>query len=287
MFNMENLDKEHIKSQFAIYLLMKGYSNLTVKNYIYIVNDFLKSSSLPDAQSIQKYFLRKKITKNTRATQTLILKSFAKFIKKELKIDFEVSDPPKTSKTLPVFLTKDEVRKLLDVSKNHLRDFTILTFLIYTGVRVGELVNLKVEDVNLEGKYVKIRGKGDKERLVPLSNELTAILSMYMEKKKNETEYLFESNRRKKFSPLTIQLMVRKYAKLANIPKKITPHKLRHTFATLALESGISPITIGELLGHSSLNTTMKYTHVTNKLAMDAVKKISEFTDLKDMITNS
>jgi len=283
---MENLDKEHIKNKFAIYLLMKGYSNLTVKNYIYIVNDFLKSSSLPDAQSIQKYFLRKKITKNTRATQTLILKSFAKFIKKELKIDFEVFDPPKTSKILPVFLTKDEVRRLLEISKNHLRDFTIITFLIYTGVRVGELVNLKIEDVNLEGRYVKIRGKGDKERLVPLSNELTAILSTYIEKKRGET-FLFESNRRKKFSPLTIQLMVRKYAKLANIPKKITPHKLRHTFATLALESGISPITIGELLGHSSLNTTMKYTHVTNKLAMDAVKKISEFTDLKDMITNS
>ncbi len=286
MFYMENLDKEHIKNKFAIYLLMKGYSNLTVKNYIYIVNDFLKSSSLPDAQSIQKYFLRKKITKNTRATQTLILKSFAKFIKKELKIDFEVFDPPKTSKILPVFLTKDEVRRLLEISKNHLRDFTIITFLIYTGVRVGELVNLKIEDVNLEGRYVKIRGKGDKERLVPLSNELTAILSTYIEKKRGET-FLFESNRRKKFSPLTIQLMVRKYAKLANIPKKITPHKLRHTFATLALESGISPITIGELLGHSSLNTTMKYTHVTNKLAMDAVKKISEFTDLKDMITNS
>lgn len=284
---MENLDKEHLKNQFAIYLLMKGYSNLTVKNYIYIVNDFLKSSSLPDAQSIQKYFLRKKITKNTRATQTLILKSFAKFIKKELKIDFEVFDPPKTSKTLPVFLTKDEVRRLLEVSKNHLRDFTIITFLIYTGVRVGELVNLKIDDVNLEGRYVKIRGKGDKERLVPLSNELTAILSTYIEKKRGETEFLFESNRRKKFSPLTIQLMVRKYAKLANIPKKITPHKLRHTFATLALESGISPITIGELLGHSSLNTTMKYTHVTNKLAMDAVKKISEFTNLKDIITNS
>lgn len=286
MFYMENLDKEHIKNKFAIYLLMKGYSNLTVKNYIYIVNDFLKSSSLPDAQSIQKYFLRKKITKNTRATQTLILKSFAKFIKKELKIDFEVFDPPKTSKILPVFLTKDEVRRLLEISKNHLRDFTIITFLIYTGVRVGELVNLKIEDVNLEGRYVKIRGKGDKERLVPLSNELTAILSTYIEKKRGET-FLFESNRHKKFSPLTIQLMVRKYAKLANIPKKITPHKLRHTFATLALESGISPITIGELLGHSSLNTTMKYTHVTNKLAMDAVKKISEFTDLKDMITNS
>jgi len=276
------LDKEKLKQEFSMYLILKGYSPITVKNYLYIINEFLQQFDLPDAQSIQKFFLTKRISKNTRATQTLILRSFAKFLKKQLKIDFETPDPPKTSKTLPVFLTKEEVWRLLNVVKKNKRDFTIIAFLIYTGVRVGELTNIKMEDINLDDNYVRVKGKGDKERFVPISSELSTIVKEYLGSHKDNT-YLFESNRRKKFSPLTIQLMVKKYARKADIQKKITPHKLRHTFATLALESGISPVTIGELLGHSSLNTTMKYTHVTNRLAVDAVKKISEFTNLKEI----
>jgi len=276
------LDKEKLKQEFSMYLVLKGYSPITVKNYLYIINEFLQQFDLPDAQSIQKFFLTKRISKNTRATQTLILRSFAKFLKKQLKIDFETPDPPKTSKTLPVFLTKEEVWRLLNVVKKNKRDFTIIAFLIYTGVRVGELTNIKMDDINLDDNYVRVKGKGDKERFVPISSELSTIVKEYLGSHKDNT-YLFESNRRKKFSPLTIQLMVKKYARKADIQKKITPHKLRHTFATLALESGISPVTIGELLGHSSLNTTMKYTHVTNRLAVDAVKKISEFTNLKEI----
>ncbi|MFU2157849.1 MULTISPECIES: site-specific tyrosine recombinase/integron integrase [Caldisericum] len=278
-------NKEKIVHEFSMHLMLKGYSPLTVKNYRYIINDFLNEFKIPDTKSIQKYFLKKNISKNTRATQTLILRSFAKFIKKELHIDFETLDPPKTSKTLPTFLTKDEVKKFLEVVKKNKRDFTIVAFLIYTGVRVGELINIKIEDVNLNENYVRIKGKGDKERFVPISLELSNILRQHLNER-HYSEYLFESKRQKKFSPLTIQLMVKRYAKEAGIQKKITPHKLRHTFATLALESGISPITIGELLGHSSLNTTMKYTHVTNKLATEAVKKISEFTNLKDIVEN-
>jgi len=267
-------------------LIFRLYFSHFAGIYLYIINDFLKHFDLPDPHSIQKYFAKKNVSKNTRATQTLILRSFAKFLQKNYKINFELTDPPKTSKVLPVFLTKEEVRKLLDAAKNNLKDFTIIAFLIYTGVRVGELINIKMEDINFESKFVRIRGKGDKERFVPLSDELINILKTYISSKKFDETYLFESNRHKKYAPLTIQLLVKKYAKKANIQKKITPHKLRHTFATLALESGISPITIGELLGHSSLNTTMKYTHVTNKLAMDAVKKISEFTNLKEIVDN-
>lgn len=276
-------DKEKVVQEFSMHMMLKGYSALTIRNYLYIIRDFLKEFNIPDSKSIQKYFLRKNISKNTRATQTLILRSFAKFLKKELHIEFEILDPPKTSKTLPTFLTKEEVKRFLEVVKKKKRDFAIIAFLIFTGVRVGELVNIKLEDLNFEGNFVRIKGKGDKERFIPITLELSNILKEYLQEK-HYSEYLFETIRHSKFSPLTIQLMVKRYAKQANIQKKITPHKLRHTFATLALESGISPITIGELLGHSSLNTTMKYTHVTNKLATEAVKRISEFTDLKDII---
>lgn len=276
-------DKDNVLHEFSMHMMLRGYSPLTIKNYLYIIRDFLKDFDVPDSKSIQKYFLKKEISKNTRATQTLILRSFAKFLKKELHIEFEILDPPKTSKTLPTFLTRDEVKRFLEVVKKNKRDFTIISFLIYTGVRVGELINIRIEDVNLEENYVRIKGKGDKERFVPITEELSIILQRHL-KEPHYSDYLFETKRHTKFSALTIQLMVKKYANEANIQKKITPHKLRHTFATLALESGISPITIGELLGHSSLNTTMKYTHVTNKLAVDAVKKISEFTNLKDII---
>jgi len=280
------VDKETKVKKYMINMVMKGFSAMTIRNYMYIINDFLEKYKIPDEKSVESYLMSKNnITKNSMATQIRILRSFGKFLQKELRTTFLLPEAPKTGKTLPVFLTKEEVRQIFLSASNNIRDLSILSFIIYTGVRVSELVNIKTEDINLTEKIVKIRGKGDKERYVPLTNELVMLISRYTSEKKGNNEYLFLSKYKRKLTPLSVQLIVKKYASRAMLKKRITPHKLRHTFATLALETGVSPITISELLGHSSLNTTMKYTHVTNKLTEEAVRKIAELTNLSGMIS--
>lgn len=279
------MNKKTKVEKYMMSMSMKGFSPTTIRNYMYIINDFLEKYKIPDEKSAEDYLMNKKsITKNSRATQVRILRSFGKFLQKELKTNFLLPEAPKTGKTLPIFLTKKEVSEILLSASGNTRDLAIIAFLIYTGVRVSELVNIKTEDINLIEKVVRIKGKGDKERFVPLTNELAMIVTKYVSEKKKDSDCLFLSKYKKKLTPLSIQLIVKKYALKAMLKKHVTPHKLRHTFATLALETGVSPITISELLGHSSLNTTMKYTHVTNKLTEEAVRKIAELTNLNKML---
>ncbi len=283
-------EKGNLIEKYRSFMEMRGYSYSTIKNYLYIINDFLKKFELPDEESVEKYFESKEaISKNSRATQTRIFRSFGKFIQKKYKIDFTLPEAPRIGKTLPVFLSKKEVAKLLNAARNNLRDFTIISFIIYTGVRVNELTNIRTSDIDFYQSTVRVVGKGDKERIIPIAEELLGLIKKYLHSRSVKGKYLFVNRFGKRLSSLSIQIIVKKYGQKAHIKKHITPHKLRHTFATLALESGVSPITISELLGHSSLNTTMKYTHVTNKLSKEAVKKIvnsTEFARLTHDIEN-
>jgi integrase/recombinase XerD len=272
--------------KYILNMSVKGFSAQTIRNYTYIIKDFLKYYKLPDEKSVEKYLIDKKnISKNSRATQVRILRSFGKFLQKELKTSFPLPEAPRTGKSLPIFLTKREVNEILSCATDNIRDLTVLSFIIYTGVRVSELISIRTEDLNLTERVVRVKGKGDKERFVPLTKELALLIEKYTSNRKFYNEYLFLSKYKKKFTPLSIQLIVKKYSSKAKLKKQISPHKLRHTFATLALETGVSPITISELLGHSSLNTTMRYTHVTNKLTEEAVRKIAELTDFGNTIS--
>lgn len=273
-----------IIERYRNFMEMRGYSYATIRNYLYIINDFAKHYKIPDEESVQEYLEKKNISKNSRATQIRIFRSLGKFMQKKYKMQFDLPEAPRMSKTLPIFLSKKEVGKLLEASKDNMRDFAIISFIIYTGVRVNELVNIKTYDIDLQQNIVRVRGKGDKERIIPIAKPLSTLLKRYLSSRRYKGKYLFTSKFNEKLTPLSIQLIVKKYAKKAGINKRITPHKLRHTFATLALESGVSPITISELLGHSSLNTTMKYTHVTNKLTEDAVSKIINSTGFERIV---
>lgn len=280
-------EKEKLIEKYRSFMEMRGYSYATIRNYLYIINDFVKKFETPDEESVEKYFESKgTISKNSRATQTRIFRSFGKFIQRKYKIDFTLPEAPRIGKTLPVFLSKKEVAKLLNVARNNLRDFTIISFIIYTGVRVNELTNIRISDIDFYQSTVRVIGKGDKERIIPIAEELLSLIKRYLQSRNAKGEYLFINRFGEKLSSLSIQIIVKKYAQKARIRKHITPHKLRHTFATLALESGVSPITISELLGHSSLNTTMKYTHVTNRLSEEAVKKIVNSTEFAKITHN-
>jgi integrase/recombinase XerD len=285
---MENIeitrDKDLIMHKFLLKMASKGYSPSTIRNYSYVIIRFLKEFNLPDAKSIDDYYSRKSITKNSRATQIRILRSFGKYLEKEYQINFDLPEPPKTGRVLPIFLSKLEVSKILDSAVKNSRNFAMMAFILFTGVRVSELVNLKLENIDLKAKTARIKGKGDKERIIPIARELVEILEKYLGDRDIISDYLFPSKYGERLSPLSVQLIVRRISEESGLKRKITPHKLRHTFATLALEAGVSPITISELLGHSSLNTTMKYTHVTNKLTEEAVNKIAEFSNLRDHV---
>ena len=207
------------------------------------------------------------------------LSSFFKFLCREgyLKTNFAKTIPiPKKVNKLPSHLSVDEVFRLLDLpqadSFSGARDRAILELFYGTGVRISELVGLSPDNFRLEQRSVKVRGKGNKERLLPLGKKTVGAIKNYLE---HRTEYL----RKKKPDPIPVRLFlnqrarpisvrgVRKimtrYIRSNHFPENISPHSLRHTFATHMLEAGADLRTIQEMLGHASLSTTQKYTHLT------------------------
>jgi integrase/recombinase XerC len=207
------------------------------------------------------------------------LSSFFKFLCREgyLKTNFAKTIPiPKKVNKLPSHLSVDEMFRLLDLpqpdSFTGARDRAILELFYGTGVRISELVGLSPDNFRLEQRSVKVRGKGNKERLLPLGKKTVGAIKNYLEYR---TEYL----RKKKPDPVPVRLFlnqraqsisvrgVRKvmtrYIRSNHFPENISPHSLRHTFATHMLEAGADLRTIQEMLGHASLSTTQKYTHLT------------------------
>ena len=172
---------------------------------------------------------------------------------------------PKVDKRLPKFITFDEFNKMLSFVKKK-RDRLILMVLFYTGVRVSELVNIKKEDINFEGGFIRVFGKGGKERYVPIPKFLINELEEYIKYLKSDK--LFDISTRQ------VERIVKKYAKLAGINKKVTPHVLRHSLATTLLSKGVDIRYIQELLGHSSLSITQIYTHVVPRQLKEIYEKI-------------
>ncbi len=270
------MEKENLINSYINEMKSRGYSRMTVRNVHYLLKSFMSKYELPDKESITDYLFNADVSKNTKITRSYILLAFARFLKEQMGIKFKVGVPKlKKSRKLPIYLTKAELGRLLNVMRGNIRDFTITAFTVQTGVRINELINLKMKDIDLQDGTVRIKGKGDKERIIPLSKEMIKILSRYLHGRHNG--YLFE-RKGNKISISTIQKMIKKYAKKAHLKKNISPHKLRHTFATLALEAGVNPFTLKDLLGHSSLSTTLIYTHITPQISRDAVQRIAEIT---------
>lgn len=174
----------------------------------------------------------------------------------------------KLPKRYPNFLTEDEVEKLLEGPSGDswldLRDRAMLEILYATGIRISELTGLSLEDVDLEGKVMRVRGKGDKERFVLMNDTARQALEHYlvMRPKQAATRHIFLSKRYSRISVKAAENMFAKYLEKAGIQKKASPHTLRHSFATHLLVHGSDLMTIKELLGHSSLSTTQIYTDI-------------------------
>lgn len=271
--------------EFIDYLRFeKKYSENTISSYkrdLNKINSYLKKDFIKLTKAdIQKYIqnLSKNESSNTISRTISSLKSFYKF----LEINkYTNTNPlttiisPKTARKLPKVLSEEEVNKLLDINLNNDFDYrnkAMLELMYSSGLRVSELINLTVNDVDLKNSLVRIFGKGSKERIVPLNDYATEALNNYILYhrpklfKQKESNYLFLNNHGNQMTRQGFFKTLKKITKEKGIKSELSPHTLRHSFATHLLKYGADLRSIQELLGHSDISTTQIYTHITNEM---------------------
>lgn len=237
-------------------LMLRKYSKLTEKSYLSIIRNFVNSDLSP-----REFLLR--YTDKSRSSIRSAYFALKFFYENVLSQKFDERIPlAKNKGKLPIVLNKNEINSMLEATLN-LKHRLVLMFLYYTGIRLNEIINLKWEDIDFTREVIHLKtAKGEKERVIFLHNNLKSFIEYFNLRK---DDFVFLSNFGKKYSKRTIQMIVRNAAKKASISKRITPHTLRHSFATHLLEAGADIRHIQKLLGHSNLQTTQIYTHVANK----------------------
>jgi site-specific recombinase XerD len=300
---MTEIDKRI--TDFLEYLEVdRGRSIKTIANYDFYLRRFADWARHPKPSAITRELVHKYrlwlnrevpgreeavIKKSTQNYHLVALRSFLKYLSRHdvKSLPPEQIELSKAPSRLVSFLEQDELERMLAIPKREseglvaLRDQAILELLFSTGMRVSELATLKIENVNLKRDEFSVRGKGDKARVVFLSEGAKAAIRAYLDKRRDASPYLFVSHDRAKggrdeTGPLTarsVQRLVERYAKVAGIAKRITPHTLRHTFATDLLMNGADIRSVQSMLGHASITTTQIYTHVTNEHLKDVHKK--------------
>ncbi|WP_048152540.1 site-specific tyrosine recombinase/integron integrase [Palaeococcus ferrophilus] len=258
---------DEVIEEFRTYLELEGKSPHTVRMYSYYVERFLESGGDLNARSALRFLARLRRKGYSTKSLHLVVQAIKAYFRFEgMDEEAERLKPPKVPKSLPKSLRQDEVRKLLNViPPTRERDRLIVLLLYTSGLRVSELCNLKKEDVDFERSLLHVRGgKGAKDRVVPIPKATLQLIERYLNGRDDDSEYLFVEDRRQskdRLSPKTVWYLLRKYGERAGV--KVTPHMLRHSFATHMLENGVDIRSIQEFLGHSSLSTTQIYTRVT------------------------
>lgn len=269
-------------ADFLSYLASeRGLSPHTIESYGRDLSYFLKvvqkelvAINEEDLAKFLSHLKAKKVASATFCRAFIAIKVFFRFLKKEGLIPVNITyylETPKVWQLLPEVMHHEEVERLLQApdltQRIGIRDRAMLHLLYAAGLRVSELCGLNIYD--LDDQFVRVRGKGGKERLVPVAKEAILAVDLYL------TEYdplrgekegaLFLSSRGKRIDRIEVWKSVKRYAKKALITKKISPHSLRHSFATVLLENGADLRVIQELLGHATIATTDRYTHLTQK----------------------
>jgi integrase/recombinase XerD len=275
-----------ILDEYKNYLLIdRHYSKNTIESYINdldIFFEYLNKHKL-DYKTISKDGIRDYLKtinnkdERTVAHQISVLRGFYKYLILEniIKDNPMINiDLPKLSKKLPNVLTVDEVDNLLDIKLNTMYDYrnkAMLELMYATGLRVTELVNLKIEDVDLNNALVRTMGKGSKERIIPFGNYASTALYNYINDyrpqffKREVNEYLFLNNHGKQMTRQGFFKILKEIAREKGIDKELSPHTLRHSFATHLLTGGADLRSIQEMLGHSNLSTTEIYTNISKE----------------------
>jgi len=286
-----NKEDSNLRSFLNYLLVDKGLSNNTVKAYEadissffqWLDNEDLKYKNLQEDHINQyiSFLFQRKMRSSSVNRKISSIKSFYIFL---VKRNFLKNSPlndlvtPKQEKYLPESMSEAEVDKLLnspDVSnKIENRDKAMIEMLYATGMRISELVNLKITDVDMKRCVVKVFGKGSKERLVPFGETALDSLRSYLnEREQSSSKEIFLSNRGKKMTRVAFWQRVKVYLIRENLKNSISPHTLRHAFATHLLNRGADLRSVQLLLGHSDLSTTQIYTHIAKQRLSDVLKK--------------
>lgn len=293
---------EHLRPFLEYLEVEKGRSGLTVRNYDFYLQRFLDWAEDPSVDAVNQDMIHQyrlylnrlearedgTLKKSTQNYHLIALRSFLKFLAKR---DVPIMAPEKIELAKQgsrdvSFLEASDLQALLDAPEKSdaqpvikARDKAILELFFSTGMRVSELASLLWDHINLERDEFTVRGKGDKTRVVFLSPQARAALRQYKEMRDDELEMIFIRHDRAKsgrepgaLTPRSIERLVRRYALAAGITKKVSPHTLRHSFATDLLMNGADIRSVQAMLGHASINTTQVYTHVTNQQLRDVHK---------------
>ncbi|HEX5429543.1 MAG TPA: site-specific tyrosine recombinase/integron integrase [Patescibacteria group bacterium] len=304
---------QRYNQQFLEYLeIERNRSRLTLRNYDHYLARFTKfcaSQGVTDPKDIDLELIRSfrlylnRLTEKgkplkivTQNYHLIALRSFLKYMaRRDIKtLAAEKIELPKTPSRQVEFLLPEDVEKLIAATAEEkspittARDRAVLEFLFSSGLRVSELVSLKKDNLNLKKREFTVRGKGDKLRLVFISARATKALENYFKMRKDNSRALFVRHDDKDsveqqiktlddklpgLTARTVQRLIKKYAKLAGIVKKISPHTLRHSFATDLLANGADLRAVQEMLGHASISTTQIYTHLTNQRLRETYDK--------------
>ena len=284
---------------FSQYLLVeRGLSNNTIQSYqndLKKAAEYFSSQHLDGWQQVDRYAILNLLahltnlgqSRTTIGRQVSSLRQFYQYILRQHRVD---DDPmalitvPKRQRHLPTVLTQEEVQAMLKVpdvnKKMGIRDRTILEVMYATGMRVSELTGLQLNDLHLDVHLVQPRGKGDKERIIPIGEVAEFWLNKYLTEVRepqlvdhSRSDYVFLNARAQPLTRQAIWQLIKKTAQRAHINKDVTPHTLRHSFATHLLENGAYLRVVQELLVHSDITTTQIYTHISQKRLLTVYKK--------------
>ena len=285
---------QEVFNRYINYLeVERNVSPYTVRNYTTDLLDFfqfLRTKGIGSLKEVDKHTLRdylsqlmeQGLVKASIARKLSAIRSFYRYLLREEIISTSpvaTTSSPKLDKRLPSFLTIEEVERLLEApdlsTPQGQRDRALLELLYASGLRVSELVNLNLEQVNLDSREIRVRGKGSKERMVLMGEPAAEALRAYLKQgrpklfasKIRMTNALFINRYGERLPERRVQRILEKYANIAGIDKGAHPHMLRHTFATHLLDGGADLRVVQELLGHANLSSTQIYTHVTKSQA--------------------
>lgn len=275
------MNKSELISKYESKLILKNYSDRTVEVYVSALGIFIAYLKNNDVEKVTPKILeefyryaQKELEYGYSMMKQLL--ASVKFLYQDVlkkDIDFDFNIKMKKPSTIPEVLSVEEVQRLLN-SFTNIKHKAIFTLCYSAGLRLGEILNIKISDIDSDRMQIRIsQAKGKKDRYSLLSPKVLELLRKYVSEYK-PSEYLFEGQKGGKYSSSSVQQLMRRHRKKANIKKKATPHTLRHSFATHLLDNGTDIRFIQELLGHAHISTTQIYTHVSSRSLKDVKSPI-------------
>ncbi|TGL53063.1 site-specific tyrosine recombinase XerD [Leptospira kemamanensis] len=291
------VSQNQLLQTFQEYLSVeKGLSDNSIYSYGYDLNKFaifLEKEHINflevKANDIMRFLeeeRERKISAKTLAREVVAIRQFYKYLRDEKRLDSnptEKIETPEVARTIPDYLTQTEIEELFRNIKEdnlyELRDKCIFELLYSSGLRISEACNLKMTDIDMENMTITVEGKGGRQRLVPFGEKSLEILKRYLSEsrteilKKRTCDFVFVSKKGSYINRKSVWRLLNHYIKRTKIKKKVTPHTLRHSFATHLLENHADLKSVQELLGHIDISTTQIYTHMANKTLKEVHKK--------------